>query len=420
MTFPTVSAVASTNQNTDTTSHPISLSVNVDNDICIVFFNKDGTGAPSGFTGGWSDLGGLDGGSSSHLHVYAKKMAAGNTLTITTGSGERSNATCYTIPAASWHGTSMPEVAFSNGDATVSPDAPNLTPSWGAQDTLWFCVNGMNESVNPTTQPTNYTNVVDENQTGSGEVNMASCRRELNAASENPGAWTWSSLQTWAAATVAVRPAAGGASADANITLAKFTADGSAKAEVGGQSNITLGKVTAVGAAQVDVQVQASITLNAITAVGAAQVDVQAQANVTLNAITAVGFAVQGSIVTADANITLNAITAVGAAQVDVQAQANITLNAITAVGSTVVPVYADASITLNAITAIGAAQVDVQAQANITLNVVTAVGAVVQGSAVTADANITLNPITAIGKASTRFIFHLKYNEPYPFVPKE
>jgi hypothetical protein len=90
---------------------------------------------------------------------------------------------------------------------TTGTDPPNLAPGVGAKDFLWFTalLAAVGESL--TAVPTNYGNLL---QTPGGSEIWAAVRRELNAASENPGNWTagGSVLRTL---TVAVEPAAAAA-----------------------------------------------------------------------------------------------------------------------------------------------------------------------------------------------------------------
>jgi hypothetical protein len=118
------------------------------------------------------------------------------------------------IPAASWHGTTPPEgVAWVNVD-TANPNPPNLDPSgWAAEDTLWIAVATYDLGTQTVTAyPTNYaddqTNVRGNN---TGGVGIGIATRGLNASAEDPGTFTLSATEDTLTTTIAVRPAAGGA-----------------------------------------------------------------------------------------------------------------------------------------------------------------------------------------------------------------
>lgn len=118
------------------------------------------------------------------------------------------------IRITDWHGTTPPESDTASGDAT-SADPPTLSPSWGSDDTLWIAVAGHSavSAAAFTAAPTNYTDFANNGaSSGGAAVSIASSYRELAASSEDPGTFTaGGSNRFWASATIAIRPAAGGA-----------------------------------------------------------------------------------------------------------------------------------------------------------------------------------------------------------------
>lgn len=99
--------------------------------------------------------------------------------------------------------------ASANAQATsAAPDPASLTPSWGSAKTLWIAACGYDSNPTVTVYPTNYTsnqsNAFADNANGAG---IGYATRELEAASENPGAFTLSFSDQWSAVTLAVRPA---------------------------------------------------------------------------------------------------------------------------------------------------------------------------------------------------------------------
>lgn len=217
MAFPTAGTPVNTAFSTSVTSMPVTMPATVNSGdllIAVVHVRNAGTWTkPSG----WSDISTVSqagGGSVGKLNGFYKIAAgteAGTTPTWTASTGTTAEWQC--IRVTSWHGTTPPEGATASGDAT-SANPPSLTPSWGADDTLWIAIAGNSatgETTGFTAAPTNYTGL-QSNGTSSGgsSVNIASATRQLNATSEDPGTFTPSSNRFWAAANIATRPAAGG------------------------------------------------------------------------------------------------------------------------------------------------------------------------------------------------------------------
>lgn len=178
MTFPVRAATALT-----TAAAGPALEVNLPasisaGDVLIVelfAYGGDTATTPSGWTALDSETG----------TYWFKKTAAGDegAILAITMSGTAPNMAI----ASRWTGASGNVEA---ANAVSGLDVGSLTPSWGAKDTVWLTslasnigVSGNNDSV----PPTNYANAV---ETASGFVGLMSAYRELNATSEDAGAWT--------------------------------------------------------------------------------------------------------------------------------------------------------------------------------------------------------------------------------------
>lgn len=87
---------------------------------------------------------------------------------------------------------------------TASPNPSNLAPGW-TEDTLWYAIGVTDQnSVGITSYPTNYT---DNQLLVSGTaIGMARATRNLNAASEDPGVFTFNAINGASAQTAAIRP----------------------------------------------------------------------------------------------------------------------------------------------------------------------------------------------------------------------
>jgi len=151
----------------------------------------------------------------------AYKIASGSesgTFTVTSAHSFKSVQFLMRIPAATWHGTTAPEALAAVRATGAVPDPGALTPSWGADDTLWISVDGQSETSTtgspPTldTPPTNYSGqlIVARNADAVGNITAGVAFRQLNASSEDVGVWTATNAVrgNGLATVIAVRPAA--------------------------------------------------------------------------------------------------------------------------------------------------------------------------------------------------------------------
>lgn len=133
----------------------------------------------------------------------AYKWAAGGetgTITFTSSVSERAVFRMYCIRGGDTG--KNPEFTVATGNST-NPNPPSLTPTWsGSVQTLWFVIAVVDATV-PTAAPTNYTNL--ETQIGTSTAAIGVARRNLIAATEDPGVFTMVTDQ-WRALTVGVAP----------------------------------------------------------------------------------------------------------------------------------------------------------------------------------------------------------------------
>jgi hypothetical protein len=131
----------------------------------------------------------------------------GATVDVTTDNNRKSSHTSYRITGHD-SGTA-PEISTGATGASANPDPDSLTPTGGAKDYLWLAIYGADDEQTTSAYPTNYTDGISENSSsGSFGSTVGSARRQLNAVSENPGTFTMSVSNQWAAATIAVHPTA--------------------------------------------------------------------------------------------------------------------------------------------------------------------------------------------------------------------
>jgi len=216
VSFPQVTTSIGTSDVSTTTSHTVNLPASASGRLLLGFFSHDyALGETVTWPSGWTALGG-DSLGGSQLAVWMEvryKIATGSegsTMTITTTSSSLAASHVFDITghAAS---TSAPEGLFTDGQNTANPDPPSLDPAgWGAEDTLWFvCAGHAAGNTTMSSAPTNYTNSTADLTTLAGQA-LFTARRELNAASEDPGTFTLSAAGSVVPGTVAVRPGSEG------------------------------------------------------------------------------------------------------------------------------------------------------------------------------------------------------------------
>ena len=209
MAFPQVAAVNGGNNTTNSTEHTVNLPSGIQaGDLLLVFFASDV--APTiAFPEGWTQLFQTSWASLVNFGAWYR-VADGNegaTITVTTSSEEMTAHTSYRITGY----IGVPEVGTAATGSTITPDPPSLSPSWGAQDTLWLaaCANDRERFV--ATYPDDYTDGLNDLTSGKVEgCGVGTARRERNTATENPGAFTISVKDECVANTVAIQPGVAG------------------------------------------------------------------------------------------------------------------------------------------------------------------------------------------------------------------
>lgn len=208
MSFPSVSSRADSQSTSNATSHTVNLgSTPSANDLLIVAAIADGTPTITWPTalGTWTQLYTLDNGTSSRGEVrYKRANGEGTSITLTTDVGERLAASAWVIGGSSAVGS--PESGTATGSSTT-PDPPSLSPSWGTKDTLWLAV-AQHDAGDDTISgyPSSYTQTSESDSTGgTGGVILGRAERQVAAASENPGAFTFGASKSWVAATIAIK-----------------------------------------------------------------------------------------------------------------------------------------------------------------------------------------------------------------------
>lgn len=150
----------------------------------------------------------------------AYKVATGSesgTFTVTSAQSFKSVQFLMRIPAATWHGTTAPEVQAASRASGAAADPASFDPAgWAAEDTLWISVGGHTETSTTgspptlTASPTNYSDdlIVARVADAVGDITAGVGFRQLNAAAEDVGTWTGTNLTrgNGVATVITVRP----------------------------------------------------------------------------------------------------------------------------------------------------------------------------------------------------------------------
>ena len=205
--FPTVATTNGGNNAVNGLNHTVNLPAGVvAGDLLLVFFGTDGTPAIA-FPGGWTNLFQKDtfGAPDARGGAWYKVASASedDPFTVTTDAAEMTAYTIYRITGYS----EVPENGVATNGNSANPDPPNLVPSWGARNTLWFAMELNDDNVTVNAYPANYGNGLNNVAANAEGVAIGSARRELNAVSDDPGVFTLSAGQQWMSNTIAICPA---------------------------------------------------------------------------------------------------------------------------------------------------------------------------------------------------------------------
>lgn len=258
MSFPTVQARNHGAVETVQSTHTLNLPSGIQpGDLLIAVLHYGVTGATITWPGGWTAITGgaveaTTGGAQGIASAYRKADGTeGASISVTSGINERICYQTYRISNAADPAVQAPEAASTANAASASvPDPPSLTPTGGAKDYLWLAAGGRSRATADTSNditagPTNYSSQqIDTNTTLGANFNSSGTfERSLNAASENPGAFTTNGGSTVATGlTIAIHPS--GSPVDAGQATSGGTNTNSASVSI--PSGIVAGDIVVV------------------------------------------------------------------------------------------------------------------------------------------------------------------------------
>lgn len=207
MAFPTVESQTTTNFGVDATSHLANYPATVNaGDRLLLLSAFDGTPTittPSDYT-----IVDVVTGADPVVGVYTKIAAGtegGGTIDVATSASERGGVSIYRLSGTS---RTVGDVAIAWSTATTSsPNPPNLAPSWGSADNLWFCACSASAGTTDSANSSGYGNRVFTGTAATTNAAIVHLRKTATASSDDPSAWTWGSSVNITAFTIAVKPA---------------------------------------------------------------------------------------------------------------------------------------------------------------------------------------------------------------------
>lgn len=218
MSFPTLLGTATGQEAANTATHTINLpdGSNVVGRKVVVCFVTDANPTVT-WPSGWASFVAVVGVTSQlRMEIRTRTIdgtegftGTGDTISITTGTIQGSAHISRLHGNVSGGGAPEGASVAPSGTGT-DLDPPNLAPGGGAADITWHAFGGIDGNVSVTGFPADYTDTAAATSGFTGGVAVGGAVRNLNAASENPGALTASGAQERVAATVAVYPNPGG------------------------------------------------------------------------------------------------------------------------------------------------------------------------------------------------------------------
>lgn len=185
---------------------------------------------------GWDVLHSAIGSGTDRSRIYAKEATGSEGSTVTLSLSGTSRASCNAYRITGWSGDlTSSGIAISSlvAASTLTPNPPNLTPSWGSAENLWFAIDWYTDSnttfTPPGAYPTNYGlgQLFVKNGAGSSGQLLATAARLLTATSEDPGVFTHTgAAKDSDAQTIAIRPGAADPAVFVGTATATFAQTG--------------------------------------------------------------------------------------------------------------------------------------------------------------------------------------------------
>lgn len=227
MAFPTLQAFNRGNSGAQVSTHSINLPASIAaGDLLLIYLMTAGTSTASvtSPSSGWTEIGKCIFPTTSQtgtLWVIARIAdgGEGSLCTVSTsgsvGSAHVTRRYSGTFGGIDTTSISVTTATHASGAGDANPNPPNNNPAnWDVEETYFDALAAWSANEDLSSYPTNYGSGQTYSRWASGlGGGMGASSRTSQAASENPSVYTLSVAANWAAATVAIRPAAAGGSA---------------------------------------------------------------------------------------------------------------------------------------------------------------------------------------------------------------
>jgi hypothetical protein len=172
----------------------------------------------SGWGGGFTEVAdiGISGGFQMGIATKVSTGSETGTFTVTQA-GVTGHATMFLMAIPGAHATTAPETVGLIGGTNLFSSSATLTPSWGADDTLWLAVGSVGETSTTgsftglgSTPPTSFSGLVDSGISADvvGGLETGIAFQQVNASSLSSGAWSGDTSNAKnMAGLIAIRPA---------------------------------------------------------------------------------------------------------------------------------------------------------------------------------------------------------------------
>lgn len=217
MAFPTIRSSIGTDGTTASAAPVVNLPATIRaGDTLFVVFRAALAGTINSWPTGWNEMFDASPDAADDQMAAAWKKADGTEgASITLSSTlAKFGAIAYAVQDAADPEITPPQLSTVATGTSTAPNATTCTPTGGAKDYLWLTFTGREgEATVPPTYPTNYTVsqlTATSGTAGSVGTNVrvsGAVRTNLNAASEDAGAWAFSASDDWTAYTIAFHPA---------------------------------------------------------------------------------------------------------------------------------------------------------------------------------------------------------------------
>ena len=270
MAFPTVGATteSSGGSGANATQHTITLPSHSAGDLLFVAFSNDGAATVSVGSGASFNVLTNTATAANRLTTwYFLATSSSHTLRLDTSASEGSAWSAYRINSGTHNcAVNVPQQGTAATGASVSPNPPTLTASWGSADNLWIVAYGWDGNSAWTSHPASYTgSPLDDRWAHANGCGIGMATQNITTATQDPGVATIAS-DDWVAQTIVIRP---------YQTTTHALASTAGTAQVDGVSTGTALRPLAstAGAAQVDATATGTRNAPLASTAGASQVD---------------------------------------------------------------------------------------------------------------------------------------------------